>query len=237
MLKIAICEDEEEHKNLLVELINRFEFGSDYLLTAFKFGKDLIAEYHNGNRYDIIFLDMHLENEDGIDVANEIRKKDEKTQIVITTSLIEYAILGYSVNASDFLLKPLSQEKVDLILNKMVQKKKKLAANFHEIEINNEKVILRTDEILYFESIGRKIKVVTTDGSYDYYYTISALVRDLDPTQFILCHRSYIINLKNVRRIKKGLAVIKKGVEIPISVKKYQLVYDAFTKYLSEEIR
>lgn len=102
MLRIAICEDEEVHKKILVDLIERYPFKTDYLLTTFQYGYELVEASKKGMRFDIIFLDMRLDNEDGIDVANEIRKTDINTGIIITTSLIEYAVLGYSVNASDF---------------------------------------------------------------------------------------------------------------------------------------
>jgi len=233
MLKIAVCEDEEQHKKILVDLIGRYPFETAYHLTTFQFGYELVAATNKGINYDIIFLDMRLDNEDGIDIANEIRKTNKKARIIITTSLIEYAVLGYSVNASDFLLKPFPEEKLFLVLNKLEIDIRHSRSSFYEFEMNNEKVFLKSDEILYFESLSRKIKVVTFDTAYEYYYTISALEKELDPVRFVLCHRSYIINLKNVKSIKTKTAVLKNGVMIPISPKRNQKVYDAFTRYMA----
>jgi DNA-binding LytR/AlgR family response regulator len=233
MLRIAVCEDEEQHKKILVDLIGRYPFETDYHLTTFQFGYELIEAINKGINFDIIFLDMRLDNEDGIDIANEIRKTDNNARIIITTSLIEYAVLGYSVSASDFLLKPFPEEKLFQVLKKMESEIRQARTSFHEFEINNEKVFLKSDEILYFESLGRKIKVVTGETEYEYYYTISALEKELDPVRFVLCHRSYIVNLKNVKSIKTKTAVLKNGVMIPISPKRNQKVYDAFTRYLA----
>lgn len=233
MLKIAVCEDEEHHKNLLVDLISHYQFTNDYNLSTFQFGHELIAAIETENSFDIIFLDMRLENEDGIDIANEIRKTDERTHIIITTSLIEYAVLGYSVNASDFLLKPILEEKLYQLLKKLEVDIIKAKSNYHEIEINKVKILLRTEDILYFESFGRKIKTVTLDAEYEYYYNISALEKELDAARFILCHRSYIVNLGNIKSIKKSTAILKNELTIPISPKKKQKVYDEFTRYLA----
>lgn len=233
MLKIAICEDEEVHKKLLVDLIRRYPFQMDYSITTFQYGYELIAASNEGPNFDIIFLDMRLGQEDGIDIANEIRKTDHTARIIITTSLIEYAVLGYSVNASDFLLKPFPEEKLFDLLQKMENEIKYSRSSFHEIEINNEKIFLRSDEILYFESLGRKIKVATFEAEYEYYHTISALEKELDSLRFVLCYRSYIINLKNVKSIKTKTVVLKNGVMIPISLKRKQKVYDAFTRYMA----
>jgi len=186
MLKIAVCEDEEQHKKILVDLIGRYPFETDYQLTTFQFGYELVEESNKGIMYDIIFLDMRLENEDGIDIANKIRKTDKKARIIITTSLIEYAVLGYSVNASDFLLKPFPEEKLFLVLEKLETEIRHSRSSFFEFEMNNEKVFIISDEILYFESLGRKIKVVTGEAEYEYYYTISALEKELDPVRFVL---------------------------------------------------
>ena len=233
MLRIAVCEDEEQHKKILVDLIGRYPFETDYHLTTFQFGYELIEAINKGINFDIIFLDMRLDSEDGIDIANEIRKTDNNARIIITTSLIEYAVLGYSVSASDFLLKPFPEEKLFQVLKKMESEIRQARTSFHEFEINNEKVFLKSDEILYFESLGRKIKVVTDETEYEYYYTISALEKELDPVRFVLCHRSYIVNLKNVKSIKTKTAILKNGVMIPISPKRNQKVYDAFTRYLA----
>ena len=233
MLRIAVCEDEEQHKKILVDLIGRYPFETDYHLTTFQFGYELIEAINKGINFDIIFLDMRLDSEDGIDIANEIRKTDNNARIIITTSLIEYAVLGYSVSASDFLLKPFPEEKLFQVLKKMESEIRQSRTSFHEFDINNEKVFLKSDEILYFESLGRKIKVVTDETEYEYYYTISALEKELDPVRFVLCHRSYIVNLKNVKSIKTKTAILKNGVMIPISPKRNQKVYDAFTRYLA----
>jgi DNA-binding LytR/AlgR family response regulator len=232
MLKIAVCEDEEQHKKILVDLISRYPFKTDYCLTTFQYGYELIAASNRGSAFDVIFLDMRLDQEDGIDIANEIRKSGNTARIIITTSLIEYAVLGYSVSASDFLLKPFPQEKLFQVLEKLENDIKNARSNFYEIDINNEKIFLKSDEILYFESLGRKMKVVTFDEAYEYYDKITAL-QELDPVRFVLCHRSYIVNLKNVKSIKMKMAVLKNGVMIPISPKRNQKVYDAFTRYMA----
>lgn len=233
MLRIAICEDEKVHEKILVDLIGRYPFETDYFLTTFQYGYELIEASNKGMKYDIIFLDMRLGQEDGIDIANEIRKTDHAVRIIITTSLIEYAVLGYSVKASDFLLKPFPEEKLFLVLKRLENEIKYSRTSFHEIEMNNEKIFIKSDEILYFESLGRKIKVATFETEYEYYYTISALENELDPLRFVLCHRSYIINLKNVKSIRTKTAVLKNGVMIPISPKRNQKVYDAFTRYMA----
>ena len=236
MLNIAICEDEEYHNKILVDLINCYQFEQNYSLDSFQSGRELINNIHIGKRFDMIFLDMRLNDEDGIDVANDIRKFDVDTQIIITTSLIEYAIQGYSVQASNFLLKPISKEKLYPVLEKFEKDIKNLTTNYFEIEINKQKIILRTDEILYFESFGRKIKVVTFDDEYEYYYNISELEKELDADRFIRCHRSYILNFENVKSIKKTNAIMKTEIVVPISPKNSKRVYDEFTKFLGRSI-
>lgn len=232
MLNIAICEDEEYHNKILVDLINSYQFVQDYALETFQSGRALINEFQIGKRFDMIFLDMRLNDEDGIDVANDIRKFDTDARIIITTSLIEYAIQGYSVQASNFLLKPITRDKLYPVLEKFEQDINNLTTNFIEIEINKQKIILRTDEILYFESFGRKIKVVTFDDEYEYYYSISELEKELDADRFIRCHRSYVLNFENVKSIKKGNAILKTEEVVPISPKNSEKVYDEFTKFL-----
>ena len=106
MIKIAIVEDDETDFNLLRDCIVRlgkekgYEFAVEHFCTA--------AAFLGGYRaqFSLLFLDIQLPEQNGLDVAKEIRKTDELTPLIFVTNMAQYAVSGYEVNAVDFIVKP-----------------------------------------------------------------------------------------------------------------------------------
>lgn len=107
MIKAAICEDSELDKDILKEIISFLlaDRGLEYEINSFTSGKELVSKYKN-HPYDIIFLDILMDDIDGIETGRLIREMDDKVEIVYCTSSKDFAIAAYDVHAMGYLLKP-----------------------------------------------------------------------------------------------------------------------------------
>ena len=109
MINIAIVEDDvgaaEELKQLLADFLSKKEcaFEIRHFPTADRF----LFDYHH--EYDLVFLDIEMPGTNGMDAAREIRKTDQTVSIVFVTNMAHFATAGYSVNASDYILKPINR--------------------------------------------------------------------------------------------------------------------------------
>ena len=106
-MKIAIVDDTLEDRQLLTDYLKRYqqENNLQLIVHTFSSGLDLLGENREG--YDILFLDIEMPGCDGLEVTQEIRQRDSAVSIIFVTSMAQYAIDGYQVNAFDFIVKPI----------------------------------------------------------------------------------------------------------------------------------
>ena len=105
-MRIAICDDEKKDIKRLVSLLEKYSEDKqiDVSIYTYETASDLIAAM-SGTKWDIIFLDINMEGMDGLSLASRIREKDEEVPIILVTAFINYALDGYKVKASRFLVK------------------------------------------------------------------------------------------------------------------------------------
>ena len=107
MFKIAVCDDEEIFRKNIYKIIMKYmdENGCPCEIDEFASGREFISLGINMAKYDIVFLDINMDEIDGMETAQEIRKVSNDIFIVFVTAFISYAVEGYSVNAIRYILK------------------------------------------------------------------------------------------------------------------------------------
>lgn len=151
-MRIAICEDDKMQQQELEALILSFSLAESIELIKFDSGEELIEAYRKNQRFSIILLDMQMDGLDGIQTAKIVRKYDKNCPIIIITAIMEYAIKGYSIDAYDFILKPVKEEKFKRILSKVVKEIQVAANKVYVIQTRDKTSVLKLIEIIYIES-------------------------------------------------------------------------------------
>lgn len=218
MLRIGILEDEKAQSDELIGFLEKYKSehsGFSYMVRVFDEGRKLIFDYKQD--FDLIFMDIRLPDMLGIDAAREIRKTDENVMIVFVTNLTQYAIDGYSVDAFDYILKPLMygpfKLKLDRILNVLSR-----AGTKKWLTLKTKQLTFRiaADSILYVEVSGHDLIFHTAEKEYRIWGTLSKIEQDLAEEAFSRCNACYLVNLKYVELVK-GYSVRVKGHELNIS--------------------
>lgn len=227
--EIAICDDEEKQRVYIKSLVER------WLRQTFHHVK--IQEYASSEQFlfeqaydrtQILFLDIEMEKMDGIALAREIRKHNRQMQIIFVTGYMEYIQEGYDVEALHYLLKPVSQEKIDSVLERAVERLKTADAVFL-VECGGEVLRLPLKEIRFIES-NRNYNIIHADNDYEMRGTLSELEAKLDEA-FVRVGRSYLVNLNYVRRIGKTELILNTGEKLPVPRGSYKKLNEAFIKY------
>ena len=227
--EIAICDDEEKQRVYIKSLVER------WLRQTFHHVK--IQEYASSEQFlfeqaydrtQILFLDIEMEKMDGIALAREIRKHNRQMQIIFVTGDMEYIQEGYDVEALHYLLKPVSQEKIDSVLERAVERLKTADAVFL-VECGGEVLRLPLKEIRFIES-NRNYNIIHADNDYEMRGTLSELEEKLDEA-FVRVGRSYLVNLHYVRRIGKTELILNTGENLPVPRGSYKKLNEAFIKY------
>lgn len=125
MIKIAFCDDDMEVLHQMNELLDRYrvEWNEDITYAAFQSPFELLTEIEKGIRPDILFLDVVMPGQNGMDVAKEIRQYDTNMKIIFLTSSPEFAVESYSVGAYFYQLKPIWEESFFRLMDAVLRRK------------------------------------------------------------------------------------------------------------------
>jgi len=222
MLNIGICDDDSDVCVALASWLNEYaqEVSPEIRYHVFSSGLALLDAVSRGESYDALFMDVMMEHIDGLETARSIRVHDKSAEIIIMSSSPEFAIKGYSVQASNYLLKPVSKDvffaALDDLINKTALADKD---NIAFRESSGSMIKFSSSSIMYCEVIGHCVMLFLTDGkSIRLKATFSEVLRLFDGhPEFVQPHRSYLVNLNYVHKIYKGDMHLISGKVLPIS--------------------
>lgn len=233
MLQIAICDDEQFYREKMKKLIEGYLVKRElqYTLHLFLSGEEFLKQCENSVKYDIVFLDINMEQIDGIQTAKRIRSFHSDTYIVFVTAFIDYALEGYKVNAVRYLMKDALDLAMEECMTAILQKMQIAQVTFTFLEGEKR---LYTDNILYVESRGHKSifyymeeKIVT----YQIYDKLDSVEKRLENCNFLRIHKSYLVNMKHIRRVSNYAAFLDTDEELPIPRLRFQNVKEVFVGY------
>ena len=232
MISIAVVDDEQAFSDSLSRMIRQYakENGLEVEITCFQDGMDIADDFKA--RWDIIFLDIQMKLLDGLATARRIRTCDRDVVLIFITTMAQYAINGYEVDAFDYILKPLSYPQFEIRMNKAVREvEKKKVHTFVHLKKYSDIIRVSTDDILYIEVMGHTLRYVTDGETYEKRATIGEAEKELEGLPFARCSLSYLVNLKRIDRVGKD-SVFTGGKELPISRNRKKEFLQAFSDYL-----
>ncbi len=232
---VAIVEDDPKEAQILQSYFNHLppEFQDTFQVRLFPTARSFLSTYQP--IYDIVFMDINLPDLNGLEAAGYMRRLDQSAVLIFVTSMAQYAVRGYEVDALDFLLKPVSFSTFTLKLKRALSK---CAISWHhELLVTVSDGVLRTSSarVKYVEVSDHALLYHTTDGVLRSYGNLKQVEAQLDPRQFVRCNRCYLVNLAFVRGIR-GSSVILDDAELQISRPKRNAFLTALNNYLGGEI-
>ncbi|HHV12081.1 MAG TPA: response regulator transcription factor [Clostridiales bacterium] len=235
-MRIAIVEDELGVQKQLVGYIHQYEkeIKEKFEITIFSDGDEITYDYQAV--YDIIFLDIQMKRMDGMRAAEAIRKLDMDVIIVFITNMANYAIKGYSVDAMDFVLKPISYFALSQQLRKAIERIKSNKKYYLLLPVENGVERLEASKILYIESVSRRLIVHSEQNDYTIYSTLKEMEDKLKGQYFFRCNNCYLVNLSYVEGVKNSIVTVK-GRQLQISRPKKKAFMGALADYVGGVIR
>lgn len=229
-LKIAICDDEQKQIEYLKSAVVTWAEQKQHSVTVSTFlsAEGFLFEYDEDKSFDILLLDVEMDNISGIDLAKRIRKENLRVEIIFITSHFEFYGEGYEVDALHYLIKPVSAEKLETVLDKAAGKLR-IEPPSVVITCDGETVKISETDILYVEAFKHYITIYTKAKEYTVKESISAFEERLSEG-FYKIHRSYIVSLRHITKISRT-AVTVNGIELPLARGKYDEVNRAFIEY------
>ena len=235
MIKIAFCDDDSAVLSDLHRLLAlyRAEKNMEIDDDSFHSPLDLIAEIEQGTRFDILFLDVLMPGENGIDAAAEIRNYDKNAKIIFLTSSSEFAVQSYTVNAFYYQLKPICTENFFRLMDSVLSQCKKEQASSLILHSKTGITRIKPAQLEYCEVIHRTLFIHLTSGKVlECIGSLDELAKQLIPYgSFLRPHRSYLVNLEYIQNLSYRAITMSCLAEIPIPRGKYNEIKNAFLEY------
>ncbi|MDR0443102.1 MAG: LytTR family DNA-binding domain-containing protein [Treponema sp.] len=239
MLQIAVCDDHFDELADIVRLIDQyktskdFDCGSEYFYS----GIELIDVLQKGKRFDIYCLDIIMPEVSGIDTALEIRKYDKTAPILFFTSSPEYAVDSYSVDAVNYVLKPITEEKLFAAFDKMRERM--------QAEKNEDTLIVKSKDgiekifishLVYAEASKHKVRYHLHNGRViECTETFTAACDNLLKYRCLTRpHHSYLVNMQYIKTIEKTKITLQALSTVPVAQGKAREIKDQYLAYQRE---
>ena len=236
MWKIVICDDELPICVQLKRYLSDFskETGEEFEIAEFHSAEELLAA--ENLQPHVLLLDISMGDITGMQAAKKIREIDNTVIIIFITTMVNYALEGYSVHAFGFIRKPVSYALFRAQMIDTVRALKSRSSESIQLTINGKVQRISLQELLYFEIYGHQIKIVLTDREFDYYGTLSEIEELLNGKSFFRCHRSYLVNLAQIKYFGPSHVEMRGGNTIPVSKYKKNELLEAFAKFVQTNI-
>ncbi len=220
-MKVAICDDERIFLDKIKVLLEKYSVTHQIQMeieeynTAEQFLKEI------SNEYDLILLDVRLDQANGIDVAKELRARKIDSMIIYISAYLEMAPRGYEVQAFRYILKNDLDQVLEYTLNDAMTELRRRRREY-EIKTQGKTECIPLSEILYFASYKRYVEIYTLGKTYKQYRKMYELEQELSDQGFLRIHKSYLVNMRHISYIKNRELYLKDGTVLPCSKAEYQ---------------
>ncbi len=229
--RIAICDDSTRDAAFVQDILGHWasERRAAIQVERFPSAESFLFRYEEDKAWDILLLDIEMGEMDGVTLAKTIRQGNESVQIVFITGFADFVSEGYEVAALHYLMKPVREDKLYAVLDRAaaaMQKTERMLL----LNVDGEMLRLPVSAICYVEAFAHRASIVTESSSLSVKQSISELEQQLG-TDFIRCHRSYLVGLQHIARLARNEVVLDSGKTLPLSRGAAQQVHKAFISY------
>lgn len=231
---ILICDDNSLEREIFTNLINDYfsDKSFNYDINCYKNGKSLLYDIEDGKQADVIFLDVYMDEILGIDVARLLRDMGYKGDIVFITGTADFAIDGYDVGATGYLLKPCSYDKLCTVMDRIMQN---FDLDLYSIRQRNSVIRLKLNSILYVESVNSKCILHSDTGeNYIIYKRLNEIQNELNDDRFLRCHQSYLVNMNHIQQADKNFT-LNNGDTVNIRQRELKNIKELYFDYIKEK--
>lgn len=242
ILHLMIVEDLALDRDKLAELIRRdcAGHGEAVDLSFFAGGEEFWNRYRP-NGCDGLFLDIVLDGLNGVDLARRVREAEPRLPIIFTTIERDYAVDGFAVHATDYLVKPVTQERVSWCMDR-VREYLAEPSTLSLLETagrgHSAPVEVALDDLVYAQCFDHVIQVKTRSGAYRTRESFQDFTARLPHTgRFLVCGRGLVVNLSHVKRVLDRELLLKDGDTLSFSRNRRQDIQRAFAEWAAARAR
>lgn len=232
MIKVAIIEDNDQDAESLINEISRYSKENKIDITYQRFSNPILFLDKYEPNFDVVFFDIMMPLMNGIEASKKLRKLDEEIIIIFLTSLAQFAIEGYSVQALDYIIKPLNYFDFAMKFSRILPRIKKKEVESLVVKTKQGNQVININDIIYIESIGHNLNYhLFNKDTLEERNTLKNIEAKLSRYNFSRCNSCYLVNLKYITLIS-GYKCYLNDIELAISQPRKKQFLEEFNNYL-----
>lgn len=237
MIRIGICDDVREEREKIHHLCEGFFAGKEieYDYVFFESGEEVLEYCKDDAKEQItlLFLDVEMGGISGIELKDKMMKQAKVWRIVFVTSHTESALAGYSIKTMGFIKKPAAKEEIFKHLSNVIEEwKENIVLEFKGY--NDQTIYVRLEDIVYFSAEGSYTQLHTyIEGSDGMILSrkLGEIEKELTGHSFVRVHKSYLVNLANVKDVQEEVILVKSEDKLPVGRSRKDAVRKNYLKY------
>ena len=203
MLNFVLCDDNKAILDRLEKMLESLflTHNFDAKVAFCSTDPQSTLEYVKNNDVNALFLDIDFKSDfSGLDLASEIRKVNNDAYIIFTSAHLEYILKAYQYKTFDFMPKPITVERLEDTVLRMMEDMNFKGKKNNFIRLNNRNTIINQDSVNFIKKDGMKLVFYTDSRTYETYSSFNKISQEL-PNNFVRCHKSYIANINKITNI------------------------------------
>ncbi|MBU5480740.1 LytR/AlgR family response regulator transcription factor [Blautia sp. MSJ-19] len=234
-IRIAVCDDLQTDREKIISLL------SSYLDQNELYAK--IDEFVSGEAfldsdiqcYSLAFLDIFMDNLNGMETARKIIQMNHKIQIVFASTSIDFAAEAFDIEALHYIVKPIEQGQIYKVLDKFFESF--YSMRIVEVKVGRLKESVYLSDILYIEAKGKKTLLHMKTGILEASQSLSEMAQILPDSDFCMPIRWALVSMREVTSMSSDRLKLSDQTEIPISHGKREEVKKAFSDFRWADMR
>ncbi len=240
MYQIAICDDESVELALLDSLLDTYRAehaGSEFTVTRFESADELLCMVDEGEYApDILFIDIYMPQKNGIEVSKQLRRMGSRCRIVFVTASADYALEAFSVDAVQYIVKPVLEDRLERILDRLLEELGKELKKFLMMQTDDGARRVSVQAIVCCEAQRKFQYMYLTDGGRLMLHMTMAGLEELLCAfpEFVRIGNSYIVNLEHIESLNRQELWTDGGKKIYLPRGAYQPLIEKYFAYYND---
>lgn len=232
-MRIAVCDDDLREQEQFEEALR----GWDSTRSAEKYidGAALLAAAKELPHFDIVFLDIYMPGEDGIDIARALQEISPETGIAFVTTSVEHAIDAFSLHALHYLIKPVTTKDVVEVFRRLTELRSRQRERI-SFTVGSDRYTMFLDQISLLENENHAVNISLADGRrLKVWMSFRELEQKLNGS-FLRINRGIVVNMDYIVQMGTDTCTLRDGSRLPIAVRQRTAIRGAYDNYVFDRL-
>ncbi len=232
-MRIAVCDDDPYEREQMIQALRAWDPAAQ--AECFSDGASLLAAARRTPPFDIVFLDIYMPGENGVEIAGHLRKTSSRTGLVFVTNSEDHALDAFSLSALHYLVKPVTAQGVAEAFRRLKELRPELMKTI-SLTVGRNTQTVPMDHICYLASASHAVEIVLAEDQKLRVWTPLGELEQKLSRNFLKINRGIIVNMDYIEEMRTKSCIMQNGQELFLAVRERGAICAAYQDYLLDRL-